>query len=62
MEKRFNKMERLFDEPKTEKEKENTGSVDKPKQISGNIRRVGDYLRETKEKFYQKMGWSKLDF
>ena len=31
--------------------------AEKPKQITGNIRKVGDYLKETKTEFFKRMGW-----
>jgi len=38
--------------------------AEKPKQITGSVRKVGDYLKETKENFFKRMGWkdfSELD-
>jgi len=31
--------------------------AEKPKQITGNVRKVSDYLKETRDAFYKRMGW-----
>jgi hypothetical protein len=33
--------------------------AEKPRQITGQTRKVGDYPKETREVFYKKMGWEK---
>jgi len=32
-------------------------TAEKPKQIKGNVKKIGDYLKETKADFYRRMGW-----
>ena len=31
--------------------------AEKPKEITGNVKKVGDFLKETRKQFFERMGW-----